>query len=203
MKHLLSALILTFLSISMATAQNATKSEDKAYYAGAELDKYCSNPKKLLVIETKFGKMKLQLFDKVAPNHVKQITKLASEGKYDGTTFHRIISDFMIQGGDPNSKDDNLANDGTGSMGDKLNAEFNNASHQRGIASMARAQDPNSASSQFFICHGNPTFLDKQYTIWGQLIEGWDVMDQICALPKISGDNPGKEATMTKVYVQD
>ncbi len=187
----------------MATAQNATKSEDKAYYSGVQLDKYCSNPKKLLVIETKFGKMKLQLFDKAAPNHVKQITKLAAEGKYDGTTFHRIIDGFMIQGGDPNSKDDNLANDGTGGMGERLIAEFNNASHQRGVASMARTNDPNSATSQFFICHGSPTQLDKQYTIWGQLIEGWDVMDKICALPKVTGDNPGKDATMTKVTIQD
>src|SRR6185503_13025287 len=161
---------------------------------GAELDKYCSNPKKHLVIETKFGKMKLQLFDKVAPLHVAQITKLAKEGQYDGTTFHRIISGFMIQGGDPNSKDDDLGNDGIGSMGGRLKAEFNAASHHRGIASMARAQDPNSASSQFFICHGDPTFLDNQYTVWGQLIEGWDVMDKIVALPKISGDNPGKDA---------
>lgn len=196
MKHLL---FFTILTLTMSLAQ----AKDTPVYTGTELDKYCSNPKKLLVIETKFGKMKLQLFDKVAPNHVKQITKLAKEGMYDGTTFHRIIKDFMIQGGDPNSKDNDLSNDGVGGMGDRLKAEFNNASHLRGIASMARTNDPNSATSQFFICHGSPTGLDNQYTIWGQLVEGWDVMDKIVALPKLQGDNPGKEATMTKVSVQE
>jgi cyclophilin family peptidyl-prolyl cis-trans isomerase len=178
-----------------------SKVEDTAPYTGATLDKYCSNPKKLLVIETKQGVMKIQLFDKVAPNHVAQITKLAKEGKYDGCTFHRCIENFMIQGGDPNSKDEDLSNDGTGGMGDKLKAEFNEVSHKRGVCSMARTQDPNSATSQFFICHGNPTFLDKQYTAWGQLVHGYDAMDKIMALPHVQGDNPGKAATMTKVYV--
>ncbi len=174
-----------------------------APYGGATVEKYSSNPDRLLVIDTKFGTMKLQLFDKVAPNHVAQITKLAGEGKYDGCTFHRVIPNFMIQGGDPNSQDDNLGNDGTGSMGDKLKAEFNEVSHKRGVASMARTNDPNSASSQFFICHGDSTFLDRQYTVWGQLIEGYDVLDKIASLPKNSNDNPGKDATMTKVSVTE
>jgi cyclophilin family peptidyl-prolyl cis-trans isomerase len=179
------------------------RAQDTPPYSGDQLAKYCSNPNKLLVIETKQGTMKLQFFDKVAPNHCKQIESLVREGKYDGCTFHRIIKDFMIQGGDPNSKDDNLADDGTGGMGNKLNAEFNEVSHKRGVASMARTQDPNSATSQFFICHGNPTFLDKQYTAWGQLVSGFDVMDKIVNLPKITGDNPGKAATMTKVYIEE
>ena len=179
------------------------KVDDAAPYTGVTLDKYCSNPKRLLVIETKFGTMKIQLFDKVAPNHVTQITKFAIGGKYDGTTFHRVIPEFMIQGGDPNSKDADLTNDGTGGMGDPLKAEFNEVSHKRGVCSMARTNDPNSATSQFFICHGAPTFLDKQYTVWGQLIEGYDVMDKIAALPKNANDNPGKDATMTKVYVEN
>lgn len=174
-----------------------------APYQDEALAKYCSAPNKLLVIETKLGTMKIQLFDKVAPNHVKQITTLASEGKYDGLTFHRCMKDFMIQGGDPNSKDDDIANDGTGGMGKQLNQEFNEVSHKRGVCSMARTNEPNSATSQFFICHGNPTFLDKQYTVWGQLISGYDVMDKIMALPRVNGDNPGKESVMTKVYVTE
>jgi len=180
-----------------------TPVKDTPPYTGPTLDKYCSNPKRLLVIETKQGTMKIQLFDKIAPNHVAQITKLAKAGMYDGTTFHRIIPNFMIQGGDPNSKDGDLGNDGTGGMGDKLNAEFSDVSHLRGVCSMARTNDPNSATSQFFICNGAAAFLDKNYTVWGQLVEGYDVLDKITALKKIQGDNPGKEAEMTKVYVKD
>jgi cyclophilin family peptidyl-prolyl cis-trans isomerase len=200
----LTLLVLAILALvsSNCTAQ-PQKIVDAAPYTGATLDKYCSNPKRLLIIETKFGTMKIQLFDKVAPNHVAQIVKLAKEGKYDGTTFHRVIPDFMIQGGDPNSKDDDLNNDGTGGMGDPLKAEFNEVSHKRGVCSMARTQDPNSATSQFFICHGNPTFLDKQYTVWGQLIEGFDVMDKIASLKGNASNNPGKDAIMKKVTVKE
>ncbi len=176
---------------------------DAPPYAGAELDKYCSNPKKLLVIETKQGTMKIQLFDKLAPHHVKQIADLAEDGKYTGCTFHRCIKGFMIQGGDPNSKDDDISNDGTGGMGVNLNAEFSAIPHVRGICSMARTQDPNSATSQFFICDAVASSLDHQYTVWGQLISGYDVLDKIEDLPKVQGDNPGKASQMTKVYIED
>jgi cyclophilin family peptidyl-prolyl cis-trans isomerase len=176
--------------------------KNTAPYTGEKLDEYCSDPKKLLVIETKLGTMKLQLFDKIAPKHVNQITRLAGEKFYDGCTFHRCIKDFMIQGGDPNSKDDNLDNDGIGGAKQNIPAEFNSAHHFRGIASMARSSNPNSASSQFFICHGDSGFLDKQYTVWGQLTEGYEVMDKIEELPHIMGDNPGKAAEMTKVWVE-
>jgi peptidyl-prolyl cis-trans isomerase B (cyclophilin B) len=176
--------------------------KSSAPYSGAELDKYCSNPKRLLVIETKQGTMKLQLFDKVAPKHVEQITSLASEKFYDGCTFHRCIAGFMIQGGDPNSKDDNLNNDGIGGSGKNIPAEFNAVHHARGVASMARSSNPNSASSQFFICHGDAGFLDKQYTAWGQLTEGYDVLDAIANLKHLQDDNPGKAAEMIKVSVE-
>jgi cyclophilin family peptidyl-prolyl cis-trans isomerase len=117
----------------------------------------------------------------------------------------------MIQGGDPNTKGSDRSLDGTGGMGDRLKAEFNEASHKRGVCSMARTNDPNSATSQFFICHGAATFLDKQYTIWGQLVEGYNVMDKIVDLDKNpkyqkgpdSSINPGKDAQMTKVYIQE
>jgi cyclophilin family peptidyl-prolyl cis-trans isomerase len=200
----LALIVLVVLSLfSTSCMGQLNKVQDSAPYTGTTLDKYCSNPKRLLVIETKFGTMKIQLFDKVAPNHVAQIVKLAKDGQYNGTTFHRVIPDFMIQGGDPNSKDNDLTNDGTGGMGAPLKAEFNEVSHKRGVCSMARTQDPNSATSQFFICHGTPTFLDHQYTVWGQLVEGYDVMDKIAALPKNASDNPGKDATMTKVWVKE
>ena len=200
--------ILAFLFISsifVARGQSQmtmTKVTDAPPYTGAELDKYCSNPKKLLVIVTKQGTMKIQLFDKIAPNHVKQIADLAEDGKYTGCTFHRCIKGFMIQGGDPNSKDEDLSNDGTGGMGERLNAEFSAIPHVRGICSMARTQDPNSATSQFFICDAVASSLNNQYTVWGQLVSGFDVLDKIEDLPKVQGDNPGKASQMTKVYIE-
>ncbi|MEP7234183.1 MAG: peptidylprolyl isomerase [Ignavibacteriota bacterium] len=193
--------IFTFFSATISSQPLVTKVTDGAPYTGAELEKYCSNPKRLLVIETKQGTMKIQLFDKVAPNHVAQITKLAADGKYDGTTFHRCIKGFMIQGGDPNSKDDDLSNDGTGGSGQPLKAEFSAIHHARGVCSMARTNDPNSATSQFFICDANAGSLDNQYTVWGQLVSGYDVLDKIEDLPRVQGDNPGKASLIMKMHV--
>jgi cyclophilin family peptidyl-prolyl cis-trans isomerase len=198
-------LLTAFLFLNCSSGKNNTMTvSTEAPYTGANLDKYCSNPKRLLIIETKQGTMKIQLFDKVAPNHVAKITELAKDGKYNGCTFHRTIPGFVIQGGDPNSKDDDLSNDGTGGIGDKLKAEFNEVNHFRGVCSMARTNDPNSATSQFFICHGDARrSLDRNYTAWGQLIDGYDVMDKIVSLPHVQGENPGKAAEMTKVWVQE
>lgn len=194
--------LLTLLLLTTIGCNSSKNMTSHGPITGVTLDKYCSHPDKLLVIETKQGTMKIQLFDKVAPNHVAQITKLAKDGMYNGTTFHRCMKNFMIQGGDPLSKDDDISNDGTGSMGEKLKAEFNEISHVKGICSMARTSDPNSASSQFFICNGTgATSLDNQYTVWGQLVDGYDVLEKITNLPRISGDNPGKAAEMTKVTV--
>ncbi len=172
-------------------------------YRGADLDKLTSNPKQHLVIETKLGNIKLQLFDKIAPKMVANIINLAKSGFYDGCTFHRIIPGFMIQGGDPNSKDDDLSNDGYGHGPQQVDAEFSKLKHTPGILSAARSNDPNSASSQFFICVANASSLDGQYTIFGQVVEGMDVVNKIVALPKLSGDNPGKAAVMTKVLIED
>ena len=201
---LLAFLFVTGVFVSNGISQpGITKVKDGPPYTGEALEKYCSNPKKLLVIETTQGTMKIQLFDKVAPNHVAQITQFAQDGQYTGCTFHRTIKGFMIQGGDPNSKDADLSNDGTGGMGSPLNAEFNNIPHVRGICSMARTNDPNSATSQFFICDATASSLDHKYTVWGQVIEGYDVIDKIEDLPHLSGDNPGKASQMTKVYIEE
>lgn len=140
---------------------------------------------KIAVIETKFGNMIIEFFPDDAPKTVENFINLADSGFYNGTKFHRIIPDFMIQGGDPLSKDDSFIQKwGTGSSGSTIDAEFNNIKHKRGIVSMARSMDPNSASSQFFIVHKDSTFLDKQYTVFGRLItqESYDVLDSIAAL---------------------
>ncbi|MBS1904140.1 MAG: peptidylprolyl isomerase [Bacteroidetes bacterium] len=198
--------------VSVSCSAQLKKVEDNPPYSGPTLDKYCSNPKRLLVFETVLGTMKIQLFDKVAPNHVAQITKLAKDHMYDGTYFHRIIPGFMIQGGDPNTKDADPSNDGMGGMGDRLKAEFNEVKHLRGVCSMARTQDPNSATSQFFVCNATASMLDHQYTVWGQLVQGYDVLDKITALhdsgkyqqnPADGSVNPGKDALITKAWVQE
>ncbi|MFH1795947.1 MAG: peptidylprolyl isomerase [Pseudomonadota bacterium] len=132
-----------------------------------------TDPENTLIMETTKGKVVIQLLPDVAPKHVARIKELAREKFYDGVVFHRVIEGFMAQGGDPT---------GTGMGGsDKPNlpAEFNNMPHVRGTCSMARSSSPNSANSQFFICFGDAAFLNRQYTVWGQVIEGMDNVDKI------------------------
>lgn len=135
-----------------------------------------------LTLET--GEVTIETFEDKAPKHVEQITRLAEDGFYDGLTFHRVIEGFMAQGGDPSG-------DGTGGADERLPAEFNDTPHVEGICSMARAQDPNSASSQFFICLDDATFLDGQYTAWGKVTDG---MEHVHAIQK--GEPP---ANPTKI----
>jgi len=153
------------------------------------------------VIDTRFGKIVLEFFPDVAPNHVASFKKLARSGFYDGCTFHRVIPGFMIQGGDPNSKDGDRSNDGMGGPGYTINAEFNNRKHLRGTLSMARTSDPNSAGSQFFICVADQPRLDGQYTVFGQVIKGMDAVDKIVNLPRDDRDNPLDPAIMLKVSI--
>jgi peptidyl-prolyl cis-trans isomerase B (cyclophilin B) len=147
-------------------------------------------------IETKFGEITLKFFPDVAPNHVKSFIDLANDGFYNGTTFHRVVPGFVIQGGDPNTKSDDRSKHGTGGPGYTLEAEFSNIPHKRGTLSMARAADPNSAGSQFFICVADAAFLDSQYTIFGEVSEGMDVVDEIVAQPRDSRDNPTERVEM-------
>jgi len=140
---------------------------------------------KVAVIETNSGNMVIEFFPDDAPKTVANFKNLTENGFYNGTKFHRIIPNFMIQGGDPLSKDDSsVQNWGTGSSGNTIDAEFNSIKHMRGIISMARSANPNSASSQFFIVHKDSTFLDKQYTVFGRLVtqESYDVLDSIASL---------------------
>ncbi len=129
------------------------------------------DPENTLILETSKGRAVISLRPDLAPNHVARIKELARKGFYDGTPFHRVIEGFMAQGGDPTGT-------GTGGSGKKLKAEFNRQPHKRGTASMARAQSPDSADSQFFICFGYAGFLDGQYTVWGEVIEGMENIDK-------------------------
>jgi len=138
-----------------------------------------------MILKLKDGDIKIELFDKVAPNHVKRIKQLAEEGKYDGVVFHRVIDGFMAQTGDVkfgNSSNDDFdlkkAGQGGSDLPD-LKEEFSDLPHQRGTLSMARSQNPNSANSQFFICFKESSFLDRQYTVFGKVIEGMELVDKI------------------------
>lgn len=131
------------------------------------------------VLETTEGKIVVRFFGDKAPGHVKNFKSLVKKGFYNGTYFHRVIPGFMIQGGDPNTKDKDAGNDGMGGPGYSVKAEFNDVKHVAGILSMARSADPNSAGSQFFIMDGVSTHLDGQYTAFGQVIKGMDVVKKI------------------------
>jgi peptidyl-prolyl cis-trans isomerase B (cyclophilin B) len=144
-----------------------------------------------------FGQMMLRFYPDVAPNHVKNFIKLAKDKFYDGTTFHRVIPGFMIQGGDPNSKGQDRSTHGTGGPGYKVQAEFNSRPHKRGVLSMARANDPNSAGSQFFICVADSHFLDWKYTAFGEVASGMDVADKVVSLKRDGRDNPLERVEMT------
>jgi peptidyl-prolyl cis-trans isomerase B (cyclophilin B) len=163
------------------------------------------------VISTKYGDMIVEFFPDVAPMHVESFVALANEKYFDGTTFHRVIPDFVIQGGDPNSKLENRSLHGTGGragkffgIGDENDSstwlipqEFNSIAHEKGVLSMARTNDPNSASSQFFVCHGDPSFLDNNYTVFGKVIQGLEVIDSIANVEKDMNDNPLEKIEMT------
>lgn len=155
------------------------------------------------VIKTSEGEMVVELWPDVAPKTVANFKKLAGEGFYDGTAFHRVIKGFMIQGGDPLTKDESAQSRwGTGGPGHYVDAEFNEKSHDRGVLSMARAQDPNSAGSQFFICHQVSKFLDRQYTTFGRLIKGEDVLDKIANTPTKSPDRPLTRMNIESIKIQ-
>jgi len=155
----------------------------------------------IAVIETTMGNIELEFLEGVAPGHVKNFKELANKGFYDGTIFHRVIPGFMIQGGDPNSKSEDRSSHGTGGPGYTIKAEFNDTPHDRGILSMARSQDPNSAGSQFFIVVQDSHFLDGQYTAFGRVVKGMDVADKIVNSPRDPGDNPNERIEMKSVKI--
>ena len=168
--------------LQSAAAQGAKKVEEKKS-SGA-------------IIETKYGEIKIKFFPDVAPGHVNNFIKLAKEEFYDGTIFHRVIPGFMIQGGDPNTKGANQATYGMGGPGYTIKAEFNEKSHKKGVLSMARSSDPDSAGSQFFIVVKDSPFLDKQYTVFGEVVSGMEAADKIVNLPRNRSDLPNERVDM-------
>ena len=154
------------------------------------------------IIETKFGNMDLRFFPDVAPNHVNNFIELAKKGFYDGTIFHRVIPNFMIQGGDPNSKDPDRSKHGTGDPGYTVKAEFNNKPHKRGTLSMARSAQPDSAGSQFFICVADASYLNQKYTVFGEVVSGMEVADKIVSQAKDAKDNPLEKIEMKVKIVE-
>jgi cyclophilin family peptidyl-prolyl cis-trans isomerase len=155
------------------------------------------------VIETKLGKIELKFFPEVAPNHVKNFIDLAQKEFYEGTTFHRVIPGFMIQGGDPNTKNPDRSKHGMGGPGYTVKAEFNDKLHKRGMLSMARAQDPDSAGSQFFICVADAPFLNKKYSVFGEVTSGLEVVDKIVSAQRDKMDNPVERIEMKVKIVEE
>jgi|GEM_PF-295485 len=192
---------------SKALETNARAAEEAAGVQPAEPVQVGAKPKagdQVAVLETDEGRIVLRFFDGKAPNHVKNFIDLSKKGFYDGTKFHRTMPGFMIQGGDPNTKSGDPATWGQGGPeGVRVKAEFNDVPHKRGILSMARSQDPDSAGSQFFIVVKDSNFLDGQYTAFGEVVEGLDTADRIVARPSEQGSGRAlKPVTLKKVTIQ-
>ena len=211
---------LLFVSSFLFTGCSETKKEDKLNKTNQSNKSEKSTDSKTIsnsskedyaIITTSYGDMTVQFFEGAAPKHVESFKEHVNNGFYNGTIFHRVIPGFMIQGGDPNTKGENKASYGTGGHAAKyygigneedsktwnLPAEFNNIKHSRGILSMARSNDPNSGGSQFFICAATVPHLNGKYTVFGQVVEGDEIIDQIINLPRDARDNPNRRVEMS------
>ncbi len=190
MKNILFiALSIAMMSLSLVQVSKANNNGGKMNRPQYEIT-VTQNGKEL-------GKIKIELYPDVAPKHVANFDSLVGEKFYDGTAFHRVIPGFMIQGGDPNSRTGDRKTWGYGGPGQtNVPAEFSDLTHKRGIISAARSNDPNSAASQFFICVGDAKFLDKNYSIFGEVLEGMDVADKIVSSPRDGNDNPNQKIEM-------
>ena len=213
-------LIFSLLGLSCGNSNEENKMENKTERSeqlskNETIEDSDFQKKEVAIIDTEFGEMVIDFFEGNAPKHVESFKIHAKNGYYDKTIFHRVIPGFMIQGGDPNTKGDNNASYGTGGHAAKffgignendsttwtLPAEFNNIKHKVGILSMARANNPNSGGSQFFICAAEAPHLNGKYTVFGQVIEGLEIIEQIVNLPRDSRDNPNRRIEM-KVRIE-
>jgi len=185
-----------------ANEQAAPAAQPAAETANKETNAMTDTEPKVAELHTSAGEIDIRFFPDVAPNHVKNFLTLAEQGFYNGTKFHRVIPGFMIQGGDPNTIKGDPYTWGTGGSPNRLKSEFNSISHKRGIVSMARSQDPNSASSQFFIVVSDSPFLDNQYTVFGQVLKGMDVADKIVNGKRDRNDRPDQPVSIDSITVR-
>jgi peptidyl-prolyl cis-trans isomerase B (cyclophilin B) len=189
-------------ALGLFTAVTASQAEETTTNTPATPAMSTPANNEVAVIKTTEGDMVVEFWTDAAPKTIENFKTLAKKGFYDGTCFHRVIKGFMIQGGDPLTKDPSKeAAWGTGGPGYQIKAEFNDHSHQRGVISMARSNNPDSAGSQFFICHGAPTFLDHQYTTFGKLIKGDDVLEKIGTTPTHPQDRPDKRMGIISITI--
>jgi peptidyl-prolyl cis-trans isomerase B (cyclophilin B) len=187
----------TLIALTLAlSASFASAAPDKKQYDKPGDAKIDPNKKYTATIDTSEGKMVAELYPKLAPGHVNSFVFLAREKFFDGLTFHRVIKGFMLQGGDPTGT-------GAGGPGYKLKAEFNDTKHEKGILSMARTQDPDSAGSQFFVMHATSPHLDGKYTVFGKVIEGLDVIDKIATTEVDGRDRPTKDVVIKTVTIEE
>ena len=189
------------LGVSLLWGMGTVSATDKAPAVKAGKAEGAKGPR--AIITTRFGEIEVTFFPDKAPEHVKNFISLAKSGFYNGTIFHRVIPGFMIQGGDPNTKDLNKPETyGQGGPSHRLKAEFNDIPHRRGILSMARTNDPNSAGSQFYIVVKDSNFLDGQYTVFGEVVRGMEVADKIVSTPRNSRDLPNERVEITVTVVE-
>jgi cyclophilin family peptidyl-prolyl cis-trans isomerase len=189
-------------SATETTTGAAVETTSSADAAATQEKSMSSYENKVAELHTSAGQIDIRFYPDVAPNHVKNFLTLAEQGFYNGTKFHRVIPGFMIQGGDPNTKSGDPAMWGTGGSGKNVDAEFNPVKHTRGIVSMARSQNPNSASSQFFIMVADYPSLDNQYSVFGQVTSGMDVADKIVSAQS-RNDRPTNPTTIDKIVIRD
>ena len=194
MKRIWLVLIFFLFFLSIFTSESFSQEVRSRKFSPEEVKKMSEQR---AIIHTNLGDITLRFFPEVAPNHVNNFIELAKKGFYNGTTFHRVIPGFVIQGGDPNSKDPDRSKHGMGGPGYQLKAEFNKKPHRRGTLSMARSGHPDSAGSQFFICVADVPSLDGQYTVFGEVTKGIEVADKIVSLPRDRNDNPKDRIEMT------
>ena len=194
MKRVCSTLIVFVFSLTLFISQSFSQ---EVRYKNFSLEEVKKMSEQQAVIHTKLGDITLKFFPDVAPNHVNNFIELAKKGFYNGTIFHRVVPKFVIQGGDPNSKNPDRSKYGTGGPGYTVKAEFSKKPHKRGTLSMARSAHPDSAGSQFFICVADAPFLDGKYTAFGEVVKGMEVADKIVSLPRDGNDNPNDRIEMT------
>jgi len=194
MKRILLIPIFFLFSLSLFASESFSQEVRSRKFSPEEVKKMSEQR---AIIYTSLGDITLRFFPEVAPNHVNNFIELAQKGFYNGTTFHRVIPKFVIQGGDPNSKNPDRSKHGMGGPGYQLKAEFNKKPHRRGTLSMARSGHPDSAGSQFFICVADVPSLDGQYTVFGEVTKGMEVVDKIVSQPRDGNDNPRERIEMT------